>query len=85
MALTATVDILKAIAKGDGPEKSILALGYAGWGPGQLDLELKANGWLQVFGDKELIFDTELDKKWEVAIGRLGVDHLMLTSNIGHA
>ena len=85
LALTATVDILKAIAKGDGPEKSILALGYAGWGPGQLDLELKANGWLQVFGDKELIFDTQLDKKWEVAIGRLGVDPAMLSSNIGHA
>ena len=85
LALTATVDILKAIAKGDGPEKSILALGYAGWGPGQLDLELKANGWLQVLGDKELIFDTQLDKKWEAAIGRLGVDPSMLSSNIGHA
>ena len=85
IALTSTSEFFEDLSKGNGPKNSILALGYAGWGPGQLDLELKANGWLQVLGDKELIFDTQLDKKWEAAIGRLGVDPSMLSSNIGHA
>ena len=67
VALTATVDILKAIAKGDGPNKSLLALGYAGWGPGQLDMEIRANGWLQVPSDSEIIFDDKLETKWERA------------------
>jgi putative transcriptional regulator len=85
VALTATVDILKAIAKGDGPEKSLLALGYAGWGPGQLDMEIRANGWLQVPSDAEIIFDDQLDTKWERAFKRLGIDPSMLSDDIGHA
>ena len=85
VALTATVDILKAIAQGKGPQKSLLALGYAGWGPGQLDMEIRANGWLQVPSDSEIIFDIEPDTKWERAIQRLGIDPRMLSDEVGHA
>ena len=85
VALTATVDILKAIAQGKGPEKSLLALGYAGWGPGQLDMEIRANGWLQAPSDSEIIFDVEPDIKWERAIHKLGIDPRMLSDEVGHA
>ena len=85
MALTATMDILKAIAKGNGPRRSLLALGYAGWGPGQLESEIRANGWLQVPADKDLVFDNDFSKKWERAIGKLGVDPSMLSDSAGHA
>ena len=85
VALTATVDILKAIAQGKGPQKSLLALGYAGWGPGQLDMEIRANGWLQVPSDSEIIFDIEPDTKWDRAIQRLGIDPRMLSDDVGHA
>ena len=85
VALTATVEILKAIAQGKGPQKSLLALGYAGWGPGQLDMEIRANGWLQVPSDSEIIFDIEPDTKWERAIQRLGIDPRMLSDEVGHA
>ena len=85
VALTATVDILKAIAQGKGPQKSLLALGYAGWGPGQLDMEIRANGWLQVPSDSEIIFDIEPDTKWERAIQRLGIAPRMLSDDVGHA
>ena len=85
IALTATVDVLKAIARGRGPQKSLLALGYAGWGPGQLDDEIKANGWLQAPADPELVFDLNLDNKWERAIGKLGIDPRMLSDEAGHA
>jgi putative transcriptional regulator len=85
VALTATVEILKAIAQGKGPQKCLLALGYAGWGPGQLDMEIRANGWLQVHSDSEIIFDIEPDTKWERAIQRLGIDPRMLSDDVGHA
>ena len=85
VALTASVEILKAIAQGKGPQKSLLALGYAGWGPGQLDMEIRANGWLQVPSDSEIIFDIEPDTKWERAIQRLGIDPHMLSDDVGHA
>jgi len=85
IALTATVDILKSIARGYGPRQSMLALGYAGWGPGQLDDEIRANGWLQAPGDMELVFDTNLDTKWERAIFKLGIDPRMLSGEAGHA
>jgi putative transcriptional regulator len=85
IALTATVDILKAIARGSGPSRSLLALGYAGWGPGQLDLEIKANGWLQVSPDDDLVFGPELDSKWERAIAKLGIDPSMLSGQAGNA
>jgi putative transcriptional regulator len=85
MALTATVDILTDIAQGRGPRRSLLALGYAGWGPGQLDSEFQANGWLSVAADETLIFDDDLDSKWERAIGKLGIDVSSLSGEAGHA
>ena len=85
VALTATVDILKAIAEGSGPDHSMLALGYAGWGAGQLDEEIQANGWLSVAPDSDLIFDTDLDGKWERAMGKMGIDFSKLSGDSGHA
>ena len=85
MALTATVDILQDIAKGRGPRRSLLALGYAGWGPGQLDAEIQSNGWLNVAADDQLVFDEKLDDKWERAIAKLGVDPALLSGDAGHA
>lgn len=85
VALTATMDVLKAISAGHGPRRALMALGYAGWGPGQLDQEIQANGWLQVPADEDLVFDTALDDMWERALGRLGVDRLTLSSESGHA
>lgn len=85
IGLTATIDILKAIARGRGPHRSLLALGYAGWGPGQLDSEIRQNGWLQVPADSQIIFDPEHDSKWERAISKLGVDPRMLSDEAGHA
>ena len=85
VALTATLDILRAMAAGDGPHRSLLALGYAGWGPGQLDSEIKDNGWLHVAPDSDLLFDSELDSKWERAIRKIGVDPRMLSEDAGHA
>jgi len=85
MALTATVDILQDIAKGAGPRRSLLALGYAGWGPGQLDSEIQSNGWLNVSADEQLVFDEDLDGKWERAIGKLGIDPSLLSGDAGHA
>lgn len=85
IALTASVDILKAIAEGRGPRHSLLALGYAGWGPGQLESEIQANGWLNVQADDALVFDGDLDTKWERAMSKLGVDSSMLSGAAGHA
>ncbi len=85
MALTATIDILKAIAFGTGPRQSLLALGYAGWGPGQLDTEIMSNGWLSVPADKELVFGPNLDEKWDQAMGKIGIDPRMLSDEAGHA
>jgi putative transcriptional regulator len=85
VGLTATIDILKDIASGSGPRRSILALGYAGWGPGQLDQELQANAWLTVPADEELIFDDALNDKWERSLSKIGVDFTFLTGDAGHA
>ena len=85
VALTATVDILKAIARGYGPRQSLLALGYAGWGPGQLDDEIRANGWLQAPADHELIFGGDQETKWERSIAKIGIDPRMLSDEAGHA
>ncbi|BBK34528.1 putative transcriptional regulator [Stella humosa] len=85
VALTATLDVLKAIAAGDGPRHALMALGYAGWGPGQLDEEIQANGWLEVPPDDELVFGTALDAMWDRALARLGVDLSMLSTEAGHA
>ena len=85
VGLTATLDILKEIANGGGPRHKLLMLGYAGWGPGQLDAEIRANGWLNVSADEELIFDHDLDTKWDRALAKLGVDGSMLSGDAGHA
>jgi len=85
VALTATRDILQAIVEGTGPHDAIFALGYAKWSPGQLDSEIQANEWLTAPADQELIFDRDLDTKWERAIGRLGFDPSMLSGEAGHA
>ena len=85
VALTATVDILRAIADGRGPKSAMLALGYAGWGPGQLDQEMQSNGWLHAPADAGLLFDADLDTKWERAIAKLGVSLPMLSAEVGHA
>lgn len=85
LALTATVDILRDIALGSGPDKAILALGYAGWGPGQLDGELQENSWLSVESDPDLVFGTALDDKWEQALTKLGISAALLSTDAGHA
>jgi putative transcriptional regulator len=85
VALTATVDILKAIATGHGPSQRLLALGYAGWGPGQLDAEILQNGWLSVKADPDLVFNADLGDKWSRALAKLGVDLSLLNENAGHA
>jgi putative transcriptional regulator len=85
ICLTATLDILKAIARGKGPESAVLALGYAGWAPGQLETEIQENGWLNCDADTNLIFGTDIEHKYERALKKLGVDLGMLSSDAGHA
>jgi putative transcriptional regulator len=85
LAVTATLEILRAIGKGQGPRQSLFALGYAGWAPGQLDAEIQANGWLSVAADDDIIFDPDHDGKWRRALGKLGIDLSMLSSDAGHA
>ena len=85
VGLTATTDILRDIAEKQGPQKSLLALGYAGWGAGQLDEEIYQNAWLNVPGDHSLIFDNIIDEKWELAISKLGIDRRLLSGDAGHA
>jgi putative transcriptional regulator len=85
MALTATLDILHAIGRGEGPRRSLLALGYAGWGPGQLDAEIQANGWLHVAADEGIVFDDECKDKWQRALGKLGINPIALSGDAGHA
>ncbi|MCH7831903.1 MAG: YqgE/AlgH family protein [Proteobacteria bacterium] len=85
VAMTATIDILKAIAGGEGPRQSLLALGYAGWGPGQLDTEIKSNGWLHVAADSDLVFGPDQDAKWQRAMDKIGIDPRMLSNDVGHA
>jgi putative transcriptional regulator len=84
-ALTATVDVLKAIAAGKGPKRKILALGYAGWSAGQLEDEILRNGWLTSDADADLVFSGDIEKKHEAALKKLGVSPGMLSSEAGHA
>ncbi|MCW3476605.1 YqgE/AlgH family protein [Limobrevibacterium gyesilva] len=84
-ALTASLDILKAIATGGGPRQGILALGYAGWGPGQLDTEIQQNAWLSAPPDLDVIFDGDHDTKWRRALAKLRIDPLLLSGAAGHA
>lgn len=85
ISLTATVDILRAIAKGAGPDRAVLALGYAGWSAGQLEVEMQHNGWLNVPAEPSLIFDTALESKYERAIRIMGIDPARLSTQAGRA
>jgi putative transcriptional regulator len=85
MALTASIDVLREIAKGGGPRESLLALGYAGWGPGQLDREITENAWLHAPADEALIFTEALETRWRAAMARLGIDPLLLSGTAGRA
>ena len=85
ICLTATLDILKAIARGDGPASAILALGYAGWSAGQLENEIQENGWLHCAADSELVFGCDTESKYNRALRKLGIDPGMLSSDAGHA
>ena len=85
ICLTATVDILKAIAKGAGPKHAILALGYAGWKAGQLETEIQDNGWLHCDADPDLIFGGDVEEKYMRALRKIGIDPGMLSNEAGHA
>lgn len=85
IALTCNIDILKDIAAGKGPRQCILALGYAGWGPHQLESELETNSWIIVPANKRLLFETSNINKWQSAAGSLGVDFSKLSGDVGHA
>ena len=85
LALTATVDILKAIAEGSGPRHALLALGYAQWGPGQLESEIQANGWLHADAGLDILFETDVEERWLRAVSTLGFDVSMLSMQAGHA
>jgi putative transcriptional regulator len=86
LALTASLDVLQVIAGGGGPRECVLALGYAGWGPGQLDREIHQNAWLSGPADERLLFDSDHDTKWRRAFAKLHVvDPLLLSDAAGHA
>lgn len=85
VSLTATIDILRAIAAGEGPDRALLALGYAGWDAGQLEEEIQRNGWLNCPADPALLFDRDLDAKYTRALRSIGVDPQRLSSTAGHA
>lgn len=85
ICLTATVDILKAIASGAGPRHALLALGYAGWGAGQLENEIQHNGWLHCDADPDLVFGDDVDEKYLRALRKIGIDPGMLSADAGHA
>jgi putative transcriptional regulator len=85
VALTATLDILKELANGSGPRSNMLALGYAGWGPGQLEDEITDNAWLNAPFDEALVFDRDVDTKWQRALNSIGVDLSSLSGAAGRA
>lgn len=85
VGLTATIDVLRDIAESRGPAQSLLALGYAGWGAGQLDDEIQQNAWLNVPADSTLIFGPSDDEKWERAIAKIGINLRLLSGDAGHA
>ena len=83
--MTATLDVLEALARGEGPERALLALGYSGWGPGQVEREIRANGWLVVDASADLVFSADDAGKWAGALKRLGIDPLTLSAAAGRA
>jgi len=85
IGMTASVEIIKALARGNGPKQSLVALGYAGWGPGQLDKELQENAWLNVDADMDLTFSENYDEKWDKALNKVGVSAALLSTESGRA
>lgn len=85
IGMTATLDVLEDIAKGDGPKNAFLALGYAGWGPGQLEVEIQSNGWLTCDAGMDIVFHSAHEEKWTLAIEKLGINPLMLSATGGSA
>ena len=85
VCLTGTRDILCAIAEGRGPQRSVFALGCAGWDAGQIEDEIQSNGWLHCDSDASLVFDAGLDARWQIALGKVGVDAARLSSESGRA
>ena len=85
IALTATVDVLQAVASNHGPAHGLFALGYAGWAPGQLDQEIQANGWLTMPANPDILFDRDHDNKWHRVLSNFGINPAALSSQAGHA
>ena len=85
VSLTATLDILRAIGEGKGPDRAVFALGYAGWGPGQIESEIQANGWVHCDADAALIFGGHMETKWSEALAKLGIDISALSAHAGRA
>jgi len=85
VSLTATLDILRAIGEGKGPDRAVFALGYAGWGPGQIESEIQANGWIHCDADAALIFGNHMESKWSEALAKLGIDISALSAHAGRA
>lgn len=83
--MTATLDVLEDLSRGTGPDRCFLALGYAGWGPGQLEDELQRNGWLTCDAEPEIVFSPDPDRKWQMALASLGIDPMMLSATGGRA
>ena len=85
ICLTATLEILRAISEGRGPKRAFLALGYAGWAPGQLEFEMQANGWLHSQADRGILFDDDIEAKYDRAMAKIGIHPAMLSSDAVHA
>lgn len=85
VSLTATMDILRVMADGQGPVRAIFTLGYAGWGPGQIENEIRLNGWVHCDADAAILFDTDMEHRWSSALRRLGIELSALSSNAGRA
>lgn len=84
LMITTSKDVLEAIGKGEGPDKVLVALGYAGWSTGQLEKELSENAWLNTAADSSLIFESDIEQRWQLAAGMMGVDMSHMSNDIGH-
>jgi putative transcriptional regulator len=85
VAFTTSIDVLEAVAAGEGPQRMLVSIGYSGWSPGQLEDEISRNGWLTVGADPRILFDMPIEDRYVAAMKLLGIDPLMLTSEAGHA
>lgn len=85
IGLSTSNDIVEALAKGDGPENCLVALGYAGWGAGQLEKELADNSWINCAADENILFNTDSEKRWHAAVNLIGIDLNHLSGDVGHA